>query len=316
MKSNVIGPLVIVGLIVLVLIILFKTARVVPQRQAFIVERLGKFSKTLEAGFHLLVPFVEIVAYKLSLKEEAMDVPPQQCITRDNVTVEVDGVLYLQVMEPDKAAYGIANYKWATIQLAQTTMRSLIGKIELDRTFEERDTINAGVVDAVDKASEPWGIKVTRYEIKNIAPPASIMDAMEKQMRAEREKRATIAESEGNRQARINVSEGLRQEAIMVSEGEKRRLINEAEGRAQQIELVAQATAKGFREVASALQDKGGLDAMNLRIAEKYIEEFGKLAKSNNTMILPSNVADLAGIVATLGRTFTEQSAAKASSNK
>jgi regulator of protease activity HflC (stomatin/prohibitin superfamily) len=311
MKTDFVGPLVIAALIILVLIILFKTARVVPQRQAFIVERLGKFSKTLEAGFHLLVPFVEIVAYKLTLKEEAMDVPPQQCITRDNVTVEVDGILYLQVMEPDKAAYGIANYKWATIQLAQTTMRSLIGKIELDRTFEERDTINAGVVDAVDKASEPWGIKVTRYEIKNITPPASIMDAMEKQMRAEREKRATIAESEGNRQARINVSEGLRQEAIMVSEGEKRRLINEAEGQAQQIELVALATAKGFREVAAALREAGGIDAMNLRIAEKYIEEFGKLAKENNTMILPSNVADLAGIVATLGRTFTEQSAKK-----
>ncbi|MBU1638020.1 paraslipin [bacterium] len=314
MKPEFIGPLVVVALIVLVLIILFKTARVVPQRQAFLVERLGKFSKTLEAGFHLLVPFVEIVAYKLSLKEEAMDVPPQLCITRDNVTVEVDGVLYLQVMEPDKAAYGIANYKWATIQLAQTTMRSLIGKIELDRTFEERDTINAGVVDAVDKASEPWGIKVTRYEIKNITPPSSIMDAMEKQMRAEREKRATIAESEGNRQARINVSEGLRQEAIMVSEGEKQKLINEAEGRSKQIELVAQATAKGFREVASSLREAGGLDAMNLRIAEKYIEEFGKLAKSNNTMILPSNVADLAGIVATLGRTFAEQSSVKSSS--
>lgn len=313
MKTEFIGPLVVVALIVLVLIILFKTARVVPQRQAFIVERLGKFSKTLEAGFHLLVPFVDIVAYKLSLKEEAMDVPPQLCITRDNVTVEVDGVLYLQVMEPEKAAYGISNYKWATVQLAQTTMRSLIGKIELDRTFEERDTINGGVVEAVDKASEPWGIKVTRYEIKNITPPSSIMDAMEKQMRAEREKRATIAESEGQRQAKINVAEGLRQEAIMVSEGEKARLVNEAEGRSRQIELVAQATAKGFREVASSLQEAGGLDAMNLRIAEKYIDEFGKLAKQNNTMILPSNVADLAGIVATLGRTFTEQGKAQTS---
>ena len=246
MKAEFIGPVVVLALIAVVIVILFKTARIVPQRSAFIVERLGKYSKTLSAGFHLLVPFIDAVSYKLSLKEESMDVPPQQCITKDNVTVEVDGILYLQVMEPEKAAYGIANYKWATIQLAQTTMRSLIGKIELDRTFEERDTINAGVVDAVDKASEPWGVKVTRYEIKNIEPPNSIMDAMEKQMRAEREKRATIAESEGNRQARINVSEGLRQEAIMVSEGEKQKLINEAEGRSKQIELVAQATRKRF----------------------------------------------------------------------
>lgn len=306
-----VGIIVLVAFLLLVLIVLVKTIRIIPQRQAFIVERLGKYTKTLGAGFHILTPFLDAVSYRHSLKEQAVDVPPQQCITRDNVTVEVDGVLYFQVMDPVKASYGITNYRFATIQLAQTTMRSLIGKISLDRTFEERETINGGVVEAVDLASEPWGVKVTRYEVKNIVPPPTIMDAMEKQMRAEREKRATIATSEGERQSKINVAEGTRQEAIAISEGEKTRLINEATGRAKQIELVASATANGLREIASALQESGGMDAMNLRIAEQYLTEFGNLAKTNNTMILPSNLADVAGMVAAVGRVFTETASKK-----
>ncbi len=299
----------------LALILVIKTAVVVPQRSAFIVERLGKYAQTLEAGFHILVPFVDVIRYRHSLKEVALDVPEQNCITRDNVVVAVDGILYLQVVDPVKASYGINNYGYATQQLAQTTLRSLIGKLELDRTFEERESINAGVVDALDKAAEPWGIKVTRYEIKDIRLPAPIQDAMEKQMRAEREKRATIAKSEGERQSTINIAEGNRQEAIAVSEGirmklinesegEKAKLINEALGRAQQIELVAKATANGLREVAQALQAPGGMDALNLRVAEQYVAEFGNLAKTNNTMIIPTNLADLAGTVAAATKAF------------
>jgi len=255
---------------------------------------------TLGAGFHILVPFVDKVAYKHTLKEEALDVPPQSCITRDNVAVEVDGILYLQIMDPVKASYGITNFRWATIQLAQTTLRSLIGKIELDRTFEERESVNAGVVSALDKASEPWGVKVTRYEIKNITPPQTILEAMEKQMRAEREKRAVIATSEGQRQSAINLAEGERQAAIARSEGEKTKLINEATGRAQAVELEAKATANAFREIAASLQAEGGRDALNLRVAEDYLKQFGNLAKAGNTLILPSNLADIAGFVATL----------------
>ena len=299
-----VSTIVVLGLILVVIIAVAKTATVVPQRSAFIVERLGKYSKTMQAGFHLLVPFLDRISYKHTLKEEALDVPPQSCITRDNVVVEVDGILYLQVMDPVKASYGISSYRYATIQLSQTTMRSLIGKLELDRTFEERESINAGVVEAVDKASEPWGVKVTRYEVKNIKPPQTILDAMEKQMRAEREKRATIATSEGQRQSDINIAEGERAAAIARSEGERTKLINEATGRAQAVELEAKATATAFREIAAALQTEGGREALNLRVAEKYIMEFGNLAKTNNTLILPSNLADIAGIVATLTKTF------------
>lgn len=302
---------IIIGLIFLALIMLLKTARVVPQKTVFIVERLGKYSRTLEAGFHILVPFVDRIAYKHILKEVAMDVPPQACITKDNIQVEVDGILYFQIMDPVKTSYGVSEYAFASIQLAQTTMRSEVGKIELDKTFEEREKINHEIVTAVDKAAEPWGIKVTRYEIKNIVPPASIKDAMEKQMRAEREKRALIAESEGDKQAKINRAEGDKQEAIAKSEGEKMKRINEAEGRAAEIERVAMATAKGIREIASAISDKGGMDAMNLRIAEAYLGEFGKLAKTNNTMIIPSNLADVAGMVSSVSRVFSEASAAK-----
>jgi regulator of protease activity HflC (stomatin/prohibitin superfamily) len=261
------------------------------------VERLGRYSSTLEAGFHILVPFLDRVAYRRTLKETPIDVPPQQCITKDNITVDVDGILYLQVMDPAKASYGIDNYLWASTQLAQTTMRSEMGKLDLDRSFEERTNINAAVVAAVDKASDPWGIKVTRYEIKNITPPQSIRDAMEKQMRAEREKRAMIAESEGERQSKINRAEGERQEAIALSEGERTRRINEAEGKAQEILLVAEAQAAGITKVAEALNGKGGIESVNMQLAQQYLKEFGNLAKTNNTMIIPSNLADVAGVL-------------------
>ncbi len=290
-----------VGIIVVVVVAFSKTMRIVPQKSAFIVERLGKYSGTLEAGFHVLLPFLDKVAYKHTLKEQANDVPPQACITRDNIAVEVDGILYLQVVDPMKASYGINNYQFASTQLAQTTMRSVIGKLDLDKTFEERDSINNTIVAAVDKASDPWGVKVTRYEVKNILPPKSIKDAMEKQMRAEREKRAVIAESEGDKQAKINRAQGDRQELIERSEGEKQKRINEADGRAQEILRVAAATARGLKEVAAAIEEEGGMNAVNLRIAEGYITEFGKLAKEGNTMIIPSDVADISGMVATLG---------------
>ncbi|HOS66132.1 MAG TPA: stomatin-like protein [Candidatus Latescibacteria bacterium] len=276
---------------------LYKCVRVVPQKQAFIVERLGKYRCTLEAGFHVLLPIFDRVSYRHTLKEQAIDVPPQQCITRDNITVEVDGVLYLQVMDPAKASYGIGNYLFATTQLAQTTMRSEMGKLELDRSFEERTHINSAIVEAVDKASGPWGVKVTRYEIKNITPPQTIRDAMEKQMRAEREKRALIAESEGDRQAKINRAEGEKQQAIAISEGEKTKRINEAGGRAQEILLVAEAQASGIRQVAAAINEQGGLNAVNMQLAQQYLNEFGKLAKTNNTMIIPSDLANVAGIL-------------------
>jgi regulator of protease activity HflC (stomatin/prohibitin superfamily) len=294
------GTIVTVGIVLLVVVTIIRTARIVPQKTAFIVERLGKYAKTLDAGFHILFPFIERVAYKHSLKEVAVDVPSQSCITRDNIVVEVDGVLYLQVMDAMKASYGIENYMFASTQLAQTTMRSEIGKLELDRTFEERENINGAIIQAVDKASDPWGVKITRYEIKNIEPPESVKDALEKQMRAEREKRAAIAESEGQRQAMINVAEGDKQEAIKKSEGEKMKRINEAEGRAKEIELVATATAEGIRKIAEAIQAPGGGEAVNLRVAEQYIREFGKLAKENNTVIIPSNLSDIGGMVASV----------------
>ncbi len=291
--------IILIGLILFVLIIFIKTILTVPQRSAFIVERLGKYNSTLEAGFHILIPFVDRIAYKQTLKEQALDVPSQMCITKDNISVEVDGILYLQVMDPMKASYGINNYQFAATQLAQTTMRSIIGKLELDKTFEERETINSTIVDAVDKASEPWGVKVTRYEVKNIVPPQSIKDAMEKQMRAEREKRALIAESEGDKQAKINRAEGDKQEMIAKSEGEKQKRINEAEGRGQEIERVALATAKGIREIASAINEQGGMNAVNLRIAEQYVGAFANLAKVNNSVIIPTNMSDIAGMIAT-----------------
>jgi len=266
----------------------------------FIIERLGKYSRTLDAGFHILIPFIDKIAYRQNLKEQAIDVASQICITRDNIAVEVDGILYLQVIDPQKASYGIDNYKFAVVQISQTTMRSVIGKMELDKTFEERETVNGSIVEAVDKASGPWGIKVSRYEVKNISPPQSIKDAMEKQMRAEREKRALIAESEGDKQAKINRAEGDKQEAIARSEGEKLRRINEAAGTASEIEMVAIATAKGIREIAKSINEEGGMNAVNLRIAEQYLTEFGKLAKTNNSMIVPADLSDIAGVITSI----------------
>ena len=287
----------VIALVVAVVYTMLKYILVVPQKSAFVVERWGKYHCTLEAGLHFLCPVADKVAYRHTLKEQSIDVPPQQCITRDNITVEVDGILYMMVMDPVRASYGISNYLFATTQLAQTTMRSLVGKLELDRTFEERERINGEIVDAVDKASEPWGVKVTRYEIKNIAPPQSIRDAMEKQMRAEREKRALIAESEGDRQAKINRAEGEKQQAIAISEGEKQKRINEALGRAQEIMLVANATATGLREISKACMEPGGTNAINLRLAEQYITEFGRLAKTNNSVIIPADLANVAGFI-------------------
>lgn len=281
------------------LLLLSSAVIIVPQRKAYIVERLGKYLGTLTPGLHFLIPFVDKVRYRHSLKEQALDVNPQVCITKDNVAVEVDGVLYFQVIDPTKASYGIEDYRFASIQIAQTTMRSVVGRLELDKTFEERETINGSIVEAVDKASEPWGVKITRYEVKNITPPQSIRDAMEKQMRAEREKRAMIAESEGTMQAKINVAEGEKQEAIKKSEGEKLKRINEADGRASEIEALAIATANGLRTIASAIDTPFGKDAVSLRIAEQYLNEFGKLAQKNNTMILPANLMDISGILAT-----------------
>ena len=293
--------IVVVGVIsVIIIVLLIKTAVIVPQRSEFVIERLGKYRQSLSAGFHILVPFLDKVAYKRSLKEEVMDIPSQDCITTDNVTVSVDGILYIQVIDSKLSAYGIDDYKFAAGQLAQTSLRSVIGKIELDRTFEERESLNQQIVSVIDEAAQNWGIKVLRYEIKDITPPQSVMEAMEKQMRAEREKRAAIATSEGDRQSRINRAEGLKKEAIEVSEGEKQKRINEAEGQAKEIELVAQATAEGIKKVAESLSLTGGKTAANLRVAEKYIAEFGNLAKENNTMIIPANMGDISSLVATV----------------
>ena len=280
------------------LVVIFKIAVVVPQQNAYVVERLGKFSKTLNAGFHLLWPFLDKIAYKHTLKEQAADIAEQVCITRDNVQVGVDGVLYLQVLDPRRASYGIGNYMFAISQLAQTTLRSEIGKIELDRTFEERGTINQNVVSELDKASDPWGVKVLRYEIKNINPPHDVLAAMEKQMRAEREKRAVILTSEGVRDAKINEAEGEKQRVVKESEAAKIQQINEAQGEAEAILAVATATAEGLRKVANAVIDKGGNEAMQLRIAEQYIDEFGSLAKAGNTFVVPANLADLTSMMA------------------
>ncbi|MDH3620846.1 MAG: paraslipin [Gammaproteobacteria bacterium] len=280
------------------IIILLKTAIVVPQQNGYVVERLGKFSRTLRAGFHILIPFIERVAYKHSLKEQAADIAEQVCITKDNVQVGVDGVLYMQVLDPGRASYGIGNYMFAISQLAQTTLRSEIGKIDLDRTFEERGTINQNVVAELDKASDPWGVKVLRYEIKNINPPQDVLGAMEKQMRAEREKRAVILNSEGERDAKINQAEGEKQRVIKESEAVKTQQINEAQGEAEAILAVATATAEGLRRVANAVVDQGGAEAMQLRIAEQYISQFGNLAKTGNTFVVPANLGDLTSMMA------------------
>ena len=287
-----------IAIAIIAVIVVFRTATVVPQQSAYVVENLGKYSRTLQAGFHILIPFIERVAYRHGLKEQAYDVAEQVCITRDNVQVGVDAVLYLQVLDPHLASYGITNYTFAISQLAQTTLRSEIGKIELDRTFEARGTINANVVSELDKACGAWGVKVMRYEIKNIAPPKDVLSAMEKQMRAEREKRAVILASEGERDAKINQAEGDKQRVIKASEGNKQQQINEADGQAAAILAVATATAEGLRQVGAALSDRGGIEAMQLRIGEEYVRQFGKLAKNSTTLVIPGQLSDLASVVA------------------
>lgn len=297
---NDIGTFLAIGFALAVIIVILKTARIVPQRSNYVIERLGKYHKTLDSGFHILIPFIDKVAYQHTLKEEVIDVAQQDCVTKDNIQVGIDGVLYIQVIDAHKASYGVDNYRNAASQLAQTTMRSVIGQTDLDKTFEERAKINEVVVQALDEAASPWGIKVLRYEISDIALPDSIKDALEQQMRAERERRAAIAKSEGERQAMINVSEGQKQEVINLSEAEKQKQINEAEGRAQEIELIATATAEGLRKIAEAIQTPGGKDAVSLRIAEQYVGEFGKLAKTNNSMIIPAELSNVGGAVAGL----------------
>jgi regulator of protease activity HflC (stomatin/prohibitin superfamily) len=282
---------------ILAIVLIAKTAVVVPQQSAYVVEYLGKYNRTLQAGFHILVPFVETIAYRHSLKEQAIDIPEQTCITKDNVQVGVDGVLYLRILDPQRTSYGITDYIFAIIQLAQTTLRSEIGKIDLDRTFEERGTINGRVVIELDKASEPWGVKVLRYEIKNINPPRDVLGAMEKQMRAEREKRAVVLNSEGERDAKINEAEGDKQRVIKASEATKQQQINEAQGQAEAILAVATATAEGLRQVAGALREPGGHEAMQLRVAEAYVAQFGNLAREGNTLVVPANLTDLASMI-------------------
>ncbi len=302
------GLWVVIFLAGLVLLVISKTARVVPQQSAYVVERLGRYSRTLGAGFHILWPFIDSVQYKHSLKETAIDIPEQICITRDNVQVGVDGILYAKVLDPQRASYGISDYRFAITQLAQTALRSEIGRIELDRTFEERTNINSQVVNELDKATEPWGVKVLRYEIKNITPPKDVLAAMEKQMRAEREKRAVILTSEGERDAAINQAEGEKQQVIKASEAKKQQQINEAEGAAAAITAIAGATADGLRKVAEATQIPGGYEAVQLRVAEQYITKFGELAKASNTLVLPANVSDVGSMLTLAMNMITKRS--------
>jgi regulator of protease activity HflC (stomatin/prohibitin superfamily) len=305
------GLLVMLFLAAVVIIVIAKTAVVVPQQSAYVVERLGKFSATISAGFHVLLPFVDVIRYRHTLKEQSIDIPAQVCITRDNVQVGVDGILYLKVLNPERASYGIADYLFAIIQLAQTNLRSEIGKIDLDRTFEERSNINIAVVTELDKASEAWGVKVLRYEIKNITPPADVLAAMEKQMRAEREKRAVILTSEGARDANINNAEGDKQQVIKASEAHKQKQINEAEGQAAAILAVATATAEGIRKVANAIEVDGGVQAVQLRVAEQYITQLGHLVGGSTNLVLPANISDVGSMVALAMNVFKQQAAPK-----
>ena len=291
--------IVVIVSVALLIIILFKTARIVPQRQEYIVERLGKFSKTLSAGLHILIPFLDVVRYKRTLKEEVFEVSKQNCITKDNVALGIDGVLYLQVMDSKLSCYGIDDYRLAAQNLAQTSLRSVIGKMDLDKTFEERETLNQAVVAAVDEAAQNWGIKVLRYEVKDIEVSPDIMNAMEKQMTAERDKRAAIAQSEGERQSKINLAQGEKEQSILTSEGQKQELINNAEGLAAEIKLKADATAEAISKVAESLNKKGGEQAANLEVAKQYVKEFGNLAKENNTLIIPSDVNNVSSMIAT-----------------
>ncbi len=287
-------------LIAVVIILLLKMVKIVPEQEAWIIEQFGKYKKTLAAGLHLIVPVIERAAYKVDLREEVIDVPPQVCITNDNVQVTVDGILYIKVMDPEKAVYGIENYRFATSQLAQTTMRSEVGKIELDKTFSERDTINNAVVRSVDQASDPWGIKVTRYEIKNLDPTDSVREAMEQQMTAERDKRAEILESDGFKKAQINESKGAREESINFSKGERQKRINEADGEARAIEIQAEATAEGIRLIAEALSRPNGDKARKIRILNKYTQQLGKILESADTQVIPLEAAQVKSLLQTV----------------
>jgi len=295
---GIVGLIVVGAIVLLVVVVLFKTAVIVPQQSAYMIERLGRYSRTLQAGFHILLPFLDTIAYKHTLKEQAIDISEQLCITRDNVQVGVDGVLYLQVLEPRQASYGITNYQFAIAQLAQTTLRSEVGKIDLDRTFEERSSINRLIVNELDQASAPWGVKVLRYEIRNINPPTDVLNAMEKQMRAEREKRAVILSSEGERDAKINEAEGEKQRVIKESEATRTQQINEAQGEAEAILAVATASAEGITRIGQSVSGDGGMDAMRLRVAEQYIAQFGQIAKKGNTLVVPANLSDLSSMLA------------------
>jgi regulator of protease activity HflC (stomatin/prohibitin superfamily) len=286
-------------LVVVAIVFIIRTLKVVPQQHAWVVERLGKYHATLTPGLNFLVPFVDRLAYRHSLKEIPLDVPSQVCITRDNTQLTVDGILYFQVTDPMRASYGSSNYIVAITQLAQTTLRSVIGKMELDKTFEERDAINASVVNALDEAARTWGVKVLRYEIKDLTPPNEILRAMQQQITAEREKRALIAASEGRRQEQINIATGEREAFIARSEGEKQAEINTAQGQAAAIVAVAEATADAIRKVAAAIQAPGGEQAVQLKVAEKAVEAYAQLAQKNNTMIVPGNMSEVAGLIGT-----------------
>lgn len=297
-----IGTLGVWGIIFAVLIIQFiRSIRMVPTQRAFIVERLGKYNKTLNAGFHALLPFLDRVSYIVDLKEESISVPPQECFTKDNVLVEVDGVIYISVTDPINACYGVTDYRIAAIQLAQTTTRSVIGTLDLDRTFEEREVISTRIVNVLTEAGVSWGIKVHRYEIKNIVPPQTVKDAMERQVSAERERRAIIARSEGDKQSRINRSEGLKMELINLSEGERTRRINEAEGLASEIRTIAEATAKSIEQIAAAVETKGGEEAMTFQLSQKYLEQLSSLAKDNVNVLLPTDITQPDRMLAALG---------------
>ena len=280
-------------------IIIVKGVCIIPQQSAYVIERLGKFDRVLHAGISYIIPFVDRIAYRHTLKEQAMDIPEQVCITRDNVQVGVDGVIFIQVFDPQMASYGISNYVFSIVQLAQTTMRSEVGKIDLDKTFEERTTINSAIVNAINDASRTWGVKILRYEIKNIRPPDNVLNAMEKQMQAEREKRAVILQSEGEKQSAVNVAEGQKQKVVLESEAVRQKQINEATGQAEAIRAIANATADGLKAVAGAVQAQGGMEAVQLRVAEKLVEQFGHLAKQGNTLILPANFGDISSLIAT-----------------
>ncbi len=288
-----------IAFLVFVAVVLFKAVRIVPQQEVWILERLGKFQSSLSAGLHFVVPFVDVIRYRHSLKEIVLDIPAQVCITRDNVSVHIDGVLFFRVVDPIKASYGISDYIQAVVQLAQTTLRSEIGKIDLDRTFEERDKINSAVIIAIEQATDPWGVKVLRYELKSIQPPKDVLDAMEKQMRAEREKRANVLTSEADRDSKINRAEGEKQETIKASEADRQKQINEAEGKAQAILAVANATAEGLRQVAIAMSGPGGEAAAKLKIAEEYVKQFGQVAYDARAIIVPTNVGDPSSMIAT-----------------